>query len=41
MTIGTEKFGLRITRGKLDRHGRFHDNRPCVFLLVGGRRVLG
>jgi hypothetical protein len=39
MTIGTETLGLRVTRGKLDRHGRFHDNWPCIFLLWRGRRV--
>jgi hypothetical protein len=38
MTIGTEKLGLRITRGRLGRKGRFHENQPCIFLLWRGRR---
>lgn len=41
MTIGAEQLGVRITRGKLDRKGKFHDNRPCVFVLWRGRRILG
>jgi hypothetical protein len=41
MTFGTEVLGIRITRGRLDRHGRFHDNQPCVFVLWRGRRIFG
>lgn len=39
MTIGTDRFGLRITRGKLNKNGTFHDNWPCVFVLWRGRRL--
>jgi hypothetical protein len=39
MTIGNETFGLRITRGRLDRHGRFHDNQRCIFFLYKNKRV--
>lgn len=39
MTLGTQRLGLRITRGKIDRHGWFHPNRPCVFVLWRGRRL--
>jgi len=38
MTIGTERAGLRIIKGRLDRHGRWHDNQPCIFWLWHGRR---
>jgi hypothetical protein len=38
MTIGTERFGIRITRGRLDRKGKWHPNQPCVFALVQGKR---
>lgn len=38
ITIGTERFGLRITKGRLDRHGRFHNWQPCIFFLVNGKR---
>jgi len=39
ITLGSERsYALRITRGKLDRHGRFHGNWPCVFLIWKGRR---
>jgi len=38
-TLGNERAGLRVTRGHLDRRGRFHRNRPDVFLLWRGRRV--
>jgi hypothetical protein len=41
LTIGTEQCGLRITRGKLDRHGSWHDNWPCIFILWRGRRRWG
>ena len=41
MTIGTPRAGVRITRGKLDRHGVWHENWPCIFLLWRGQRVLG
>jgi hypothetical protein len=41
MTLGTEALGLRVTQGKLDRRGRFHPKRPCVFVLFRGRRRLG
>ncbi len=39
MTIGTEQVGIRITKGRLDRHGRFHNHQLCIFLLWRGRRV--
>ena len=39
LTIGSERAGLRITRGNLDRRGRWHPWRPDVFLLWRGRRV--
>jgi hypothetical protein len=38
ITVGNEQYALRIARGKLDRHGTFHDNWPCVFLIWKGRR---
>ena len=38
-TIGSERCGIRITRGNLDRFGRWHNNRPDVFALWGNRRV--
>jgi hypothetical protein len=41
LTIGTEKLGIRITKGRLSRRGRWHGRSPCVFLLWRGRRVLG
>jgi hypothetical protein len=39
LTIGTERAGLRVTRGRLSRRGRWHPWQPCVFLLWRGRRV--
>jgi hypothetical protein len=39
LTIGTDRAGLRVTMGRLDRQGRFHRRQPCVFLLWRGRRV--
>jgi hypothetical protein len=39
MTLGSKRAGLRVTRGRLDRRGRFHGRQPCVFLLWRGRRV--
>jgi hypothetical protein len=39
MTIGNERFGLRITRGRLGRKGRWNPYQPCVFWLVRGKRV--
>lgn len=40
LTIGNpERRALRITRGNLDRHGRWHPWRPDVFWIVDGRRV--
>ena len=39
LTLGTERFGLRITRGHLSRRAVFHDNWPDVFFLFRGRRV--
>lgn len=39
LTLGTEALGVRVTMGKLDRHGVWHPMRPCVFLLFRGRRV--
>ena len=38
MTIGTERFGLRITKGRMGRKGQWHPNQPCVFWLINGRR---
>lgn len=38
MTIGSERLGLRIVRGRLSRRGIFHTNQPCIFFLVNGRR---
>jgi hypothetical protein len=39
LTLGREALGVRVTMGKLDRHGVFHQMRPCVFLLFRGRRL--
>ncbi len=41
MTIGNERLGLRITKGRLSRKGKWHEWQPCVFLLYKGRRVGG
>ena len=38
-TIGTERAGLRITRGHLDRHGNWHLWLLDIFFLWRGRRV--
>jgi hypothetical protein len=38
-TLGTERAGIRVTRGTISRHGVWHPWRPCVFLLWRGRRV--
>jgi hypothetical protein len=38
MTIGTERLGIRITKGRLDRYGRWHPWQPCVFLLWKDKR---
>lgn len=38
-TIGSENsYALRAARGSLSRHGVWHANWPCVFLIVRGRR---
>ena len=40
LTIGLQRFvALRVTRGRLDRKGRWHAWQPCIFLLVGGKRA--
>jgi len=39
MTIGNERFGLRITKGRMGRNGKFHPFQPCVFWLVNGKRI--
>ena len=39
ITIGNERFGLRITKGRLSRRGKWHSWQPCVFWLVKGKRV--
>jgi hypothetical protein len=39
MTIGSVWLGLRITRVRLDRNGKWHPNQPCIFFLWRGRRV--
>jgi hypothetical protein len=39
LTLGTERAGVRVTRGRLSRRGRFHRWQPDVFLLWRGRRV--
>lgn len=39
VTVGSERAGLRVTRGRLGRRGRFRDWQPCVFLLWRGRRL--
>jgi hypothetical protein len=41
MTIGSEYLGIRATKGRLDRRGRFHDRQPCIFMLFRGRRRVG
>jgi len=40
-TIGNESLGLRMTRGKLDRSGVFHDDWPDIFGLWRNRRMDG
>lgn len=40
-TLGNETLGLRMTRGKLDRRGRWHPDWPCIFVLWRGRRRIG
>lgn len=39
LTLGSERYGLRVARGRLDRRGKWHGNRPDVFLLWRGRRI--
>lgn len=39
LTLGNEHAGLRMTRGRLSRHGRWRSWQPCVFFLWRGRRV--
>jgi hypothetical protein len=41
LTVGSPARGLclRITLGRLDRSGRFHDRQPDVFLIWKGKRV--
>jgi hypothetical protein len=39
LTLGNERAGLRVTRGTLDRRGRWHPHRLCIFPLWRGRRV--
>lgn len=39
LTIGSERAGLRITRGTLDRHGNWHRWWPNVFFLQHGKRT--
>jgi hypothetical protein len=39
MTIGTERAGVRITRGRLSHRGKWHPWQPCVFMLWKGRRT--
>lgn len=38
MTIGTETLGLRITKGRFSRRGKWHPHQPCIFLLINGKR---
>lgn len=39
ITIGIPKYlALRVTKGRLDKHGTFHDWQPCVFFIVGNKR---
>ena len=38
-TIGNERAGVRVTKGRLDRRGKWHPWQPCVFLLWKGGRV--
>ena len=39
LTIGNEEGrALRITRGRLDKRGRWHAWQPCIFLIVDGKR---
>ncbi len=39
LTIGSERAGVRITRGRLSRRAVWHDRQPCVFLLWRCQRV--
>lgn len=39
LTIGRETCGLRVTMGKLDRHGSWHSRWPDIFLLWRDRRI--
>lgn len=39
VTIGTVQCGLRITKGRLSRRGRWHGWQPCIFFLWKGKKV--
>jgi hypothetical protein len=40
VTLGSERvLALRVTKGRLDRHGVFHERQPCIFLIWRGRRL--
>lgn len=39
LTIGSERAGVRITRGSLSRHGKWRSWCPNVFFLWRGRRA--
>ncbi len=41
MTIGNERLGLRITKGRLTKKGKWHERQPNVFLLWKGKRIGG
>lgn len=38
LTLGTERWALRVTKGKLSRRSVFRENWPDVFLILRGRR---
>ena len=40
LTIGDpESYAVRVTLGRLGRHGKWHGWQPCAFLIWRGRRV--
>lgn len=40
MTIGSERLGLRILKGREGGNGQWHPYQPTVFVMFNQRRVL-
>lgn len=40
LTLGSyHTKAIRITRGRIDKRGKFHPLQPCVFRMFLGRRI--